>query len=107
MPKVQRVSKAQAEAVLAEVRRVFAVYIGEGDRGPQLQESFEWGAGLAPWAVVWEEGPYDWAHLATSGDIDEELSSIVDHVVWAKAIKQPAGVHCEPYTSWALGIYPA
>ena len=101
------VTKTQAEAVLREVRRVFATYIKAGYPAPQLRENFDWGYGVAPWAVVWEEGPFEWAMLATSGDVDEEMSSITGRTVWSKSIKQPAGVFCEPYTSWALGIYSA
>lgn len=101
------VTKAQAEAVLAEVKRVFAPYVKAAPKyGPKLVKDFDWGAGPAPYAIIWEEGPFEWAHLATSGDVDEEMSSLTGHTVWSKAINQPAGVFCEPYTSWALGIYP-
>ena len=102
------VTKAQAEAVLAEVRRVFAAYLDGDASGPFLQADFDFvGNGPAPWAVVWEGGPYDWAILATAGGVDEGLSAEGYGIFHTEAIRQPAGVFCEPYTSWALGIYPA
>jgi hypothetical protein len=94
------VTRTQATEVLAEVSRVFAAHI-EGDNAPGLLKDWDWtGTGAAPYAIVWEEGPFDWATCATFGTPDEFGIRI-------EAITQPTGVFCEPITSWALGIYSA
>lgn len=105
------VRKADAEKVLAEVKRIYAVEADDPSQ-PTLVQDFDWlGGSLAPYAVVWEEGPYDWALLATSGGVDQELTSLMagylkpGAVIEREAIKQPDGVFCEPITAWALGIY--
>jgi hypothetical protein len=112
-----RVTRAEAEAVLKEVRRVFRSHILPGDKGgPALLRNWEWISGyVAPYAVIWLEGPYEWAIQATAGGIDDELTELSatlpeylsGHMkpIRIEAIKQPDGVFCEPYTSWALAVY--
>ncbi|MGV8972212.1 MAG: hypothetical protein ACOH10_07805 [Rhodoglobus sp.] len=96
------VRKADADRVLAAVRRQFAGWLDPADEGgPQLVKDFDWGAGPAPYAVIWEGGPYDWAMLAGEGGIEEEFGAKI------KAVVFPKTVFCEPYTGWALAIWPA
>lgn len=97
------VRKADADKVLAAVRRQFAGWIEPGDpaSGPTLVKDFDWDCGVAPYAVVWEGGPYEWPMLAGEGGVDEEFGFKI------KAVEFPKTVFVEPYTGWALGIYPA
>jgi hypothetical protein len=98
-----------AQKTLAAVRRMFAEYIQPGDRGPSIVKDFEWGAGVAAYAVVWEEGPFEWAHLASGGGVDEEMAGLLAQ----EGLPPPKpkdriridGAYLEPYTSWALGVY--
>lgn len=127
--KTRKVTREQAEAVLAAVRKQFIAYCAthaetaemyaddpelvdvltkyaDGrpkpeDPQPVIVENFEWVTGMvAPYAIVWEEGPYEWAYNAIHGGTDEEFGGTI----------QPAdpihGVTTEAYTTWALGIYP-
>jgi len=51
------------------------------------------------WAIVWEEGPYEWVHYLDGG-IEEEFGFTL------KAIDMPEGVFAEPIESFSLGLYP-
>jgi hypothetical protein len=84
-------TKRQAEAVLAQVRvRYKAHWQGDpefgipDETGPVLLENWDW-VGLVRWAIVWEEGPYEWA------------------IDFSPTIK---GVYGEAITSWSLGVFP-
>ena len=82
------VRKRDAEKVLAAVKRKFAPYIAAGYDPPVLLKDWDWtGYGGAPYTIVWEGGPYDWA---------VELG-------WVNV----PGVFAEPITGWALGLYAA
>lgn len=102
------VRKRDADKVLAAIRRQYAGWIdpkdkddvGIGMSGPQLVKNFDWGCGVAPYAVVWEGGPYQWTYLAGEAHIDEEFGFKIP------AVDFPESVFCEAYTGWALGIYP-
>lgn len=107
------VKKRDADKVLAAIRRQFAGWIepGQPEQGPKLVKDFDWYGG-APYAIVWEEGPYEWTFTAGEGGIDEEMTSLAREfdpkaVVKTKAVKFPDTVFVEPVTGWALGIYAA
>ncbi len=69
---------------------------------PKLVENFEWTRGhVAPFAIVWEEGPYEWVYSAFYGGTDEEFGTTI------KSVETIPGVASEAYTSWALALYPA
>ncbi len=51
------------------------------------------------WAIVWEEGPFEWVHYLDGG-IEEEFGF---HLA---AIDVPKGVFVEPIESFSLGLYP-
>lgn len=110
------VSRPEAEVVLREVRKRFAPYIDpevEGS-GPELVRDWDW-SGHADWAIIWEGGPYEWAYLAASGGVDEELTELNATMaeyrsgkmkpVEVAPVEPPERVFLEPVTSWALGLY--
>lgn len=95
------VGVGQARKVLAAVRKQLAGAILPGDAGPQLLMDWQWTASTPPHpAIVWEEGPYEWAYLFPHGGIEEEFGTRVKDV----SSSLPAGVWCEPDTSWAIAI---
>lgn len=99
------VKKKDALKVLAQVK---ARYKGWGSV-PTLVKDWDWYGG-APYAIVWEEGPYDWAIAATSGDYDE-VDYLAAEVTGSLPKPKPPigveGVFVEPITSWSLGVYPS
>lgn len=127
--KTRKVTREQAEAVLAAIRTQFKAYcsthaetaetfaddpelvavlttLADGTPRaetpqPVLVENFEFTAGMpAPFAIVWEEGPYEWAYAAMHGGVDQEFGGTI-----AAATPVP-GVTTEAYTTFAIGIYP-
>jgi hypothetical protein len=100
-----KVTKRQAEQVLARVRSQFKVWLPKGAEGPVLRKDWDWGYGPVPYAITWEGGPYDWAALSTAGGRDEEFGFKVEPITYEQ--QRELGVFLEPYTSWALGIYQA
>jgi hypothetical protein len=105
------VTKAKAERVLAAVKKKYAAYLDGADESSQPFLATEFYVGRAPYAVVWEMGPSDWALVATSGDPTEEDWALLAEVglkpSGSKPLAIPAGVYAEPLTSYALGLYPA
>lgn len=95
----KRVTKREAERVLAAVKRAFPAWLGKGSVPPKLVKDWNWGFA---WAIVWEEGPYDWAVLFPHGGIDEEFGGKHPDV----SDRLPEGVWTEAATSWAIAIYP-
>ena len=97
---MQNLTKRQATAAL----RAVCAYLGvaptdleahtQGD-GTQWHVSGaptlvrDWDYAGARWSIVWEEGPYDWAVLASG-----------------EGLRTP-GTFLEPINGWALGLYPA
>ena len=105
----RRVTQKQAERVLAAVHTRFRPYVEEG-YGPKLIMEFDFSGAPRP-AIVWEDGPFEWAHLASSGGVDEGMASLARNagIRTAPPEQDPvkvAGLFLEPITSWALGIYP-
>lgn len=99
-----KVKKADAIKVLNAVKAQFKGWIDPDmpDSGPKLVKDFDWsGTGGAPYAIVWEGGPFEWTMTAGHGGIDEEFGFKI------KAVAFPESVFCEPMTGWALGIYEA
>lgn len=126
------VTREQAEAVLAAVKEKFAAYCttfpvtgGRMDFDaepvplpeeclPRLVEDYRWGDGPgAPFAVVWEEGPFEWALQELEGEtVDEEATAGLQEfapgrVLRHRAVGLPEGVLVEPVTGSVLGVYPA
>lgn len=117
------VTREQAEQVLEAVKKQYRPYWEpDGDYVPQLPvliENWEYLDHPTPWAIVWEEGPDEWAYRASSGGVDEEMCYLMSDVVGVDAVKEmvkagkmtespvssPSGVYVSPVTGWALGIY--
>jgi hypothetical protein len=51
------------------------------------------------WAIVWEEGPYEWVHYLDGG-IEEEFG------IHLKPVPMPKGIFAEAIESFSLGLYP-
>jgi hypothetical protein len=138
-PATKTVTREQAEAVLAKVRQQYLAYCATAEETavmyaddpelvdvltkskdgtpkanppqPTLVENFDWGAGPVPWAIVWEEGPFEWAYNAMQGGVDEEVAAMlaaegVEGGGKVDAVDPVPGVATEPYSGWALAIYP-
>jgi len=86
------VTKKQAEKAYAQVTKRFRGYWTEGldsyADAPKLVKDWNWSGTTAPYAIIWESGPYEWA-------------------IEAFDVVKVEGVFAEPYTSWALGIFKA
>ena len=118
-----RVTRADAEVVLRQVKRRFAYCRPFGTYGPQIKRNWDFfGHGPVPYAIVWEDGPYEWAYLVAHGGVDEEITTLamtpneywayvrtgrMDHPSRVERVAPPSGVMLEPYTSWAIGLWPA
>lgn len=95
-----KVTRREAEQVLAAVKRQCKTWLGEGSTPPVLRENWSWTGPTYAWAIIWEEGPYEWTYLFPHGGIEEEFGFNL------KAVNLPAGVWTEAITSWAIAIYP-
>lgn len=54
-----------------------------------LKMDWDWPTGGPTPAIIWEEGPYDWA-MGLSFTVSDAI----------------AGVFAEPFSGWALCLYP-
>lgn len=99
---MKKLTKAKATAALRAICKQFAVdeaEIGAG-RGPQLVQDYEpMHGGTVDYAIVWEEGPYEWTYGAFWPHIDTETGLRREGVV------KPAGVYSEAINTYALGLY--
>lgn len=118
------ITREQADAALACIRRQFSAYIDVEHSEPQLVESWEpfvYQDGevveteVVPFAILWEEGPDGWVYRVKTGGVDEELTlelRSVPGVAKTATVDTPAatswpeGVQESPYFSWALCLYP-
>ena len=98
-----KVRKADADKVLAAVKKAYKSWVDAGYTPPKLVKDWDWTSGPAAWSVVWEEGPYDWAILFPFGGIEEEFGFKVPDVSGSI----PDGVFFEPINGWSGGIFPA
>lgn len=121
MIKTKPVTVKQAQATLAAIRHQFHTYLdpilGSAGRMPEPTLAADWD-GEGHWAIVWEEGPSDWAHRVTDGGTSEEERVLAAHAAAefgfeykpSKGVSPavlPKGVHVEPYYSFVAVIYPA
>lgn len=112
-----KVRKADAEKVLAAVKARYKGWFDKPEDGPQLLKDYDYlGLGPAPYAVLWEGGPHEWAIAFTAGDTTEEERSMLVDAAGEFGIPYdppaeeltptiPDEVFCEPVTSFILGIY--
>lgn len=112
----KRVTKAEATKTLNAVKRMFKAYI-DGNNGPTLIKDWEWGwttINRYDWAIVWEEGPFEWTYRFPGGGFDEEMFHLArefgdDHarrLATRPGVELPEGVWTEAITSWATAIHP-
>lgn len=113
----ETLSEPQAHACLALVKKQFAAYL-DAERGHRpFVRLVEPGPGRPRrfWEIVWESGsPYEWAHLATSGGVDEEMANEMTAMFPdyepkpMEPIAWPEGVHAEVGEfSFIVALYPA
>lgn len=102
MDRNRKVTRRDAEKVLAGVRRAYRPYLRAGYNEPMLVRNWRFFDGPpVPYAIVWEGGPFEWTMHVPFGGRDEEFGGTIP------AIDVPDGIYTEPYTGWALGIYPS
>jgi hypothetical protein len=127
-----KVTRKQAEAVLALVEKKFASYlktfatspggeidfdtmvdVPESDR-PHIVESF---GDTGQTAIVWESGaPYEWAYSPLADVyVDEEVATVLRdefkaadpaRLASSDGVEDIKGVATEPYYSYVLLLYP-
>jgi hypothetical protein len=105
------IAETTARAALAAIRAQFSAYLGDGEPAPEIRRDWDWlDSGPTPWAIVWEEGPDEWAHRAQQGGVDEHLTASAQDVIpghvstTPPAADWPEGTYAEPITSWAVAI---
>lgn len=108
-------TRETAEKVLKQVTTKYAAYIEAGYE-PKLIQDWDW-VGHTPWAIIWEEGPDEWAYNFGGGGFDYEIYEGArafgksEEEARKLATVEPTadlpGVFTEPVTGWALGIYEA
>jgi hypothetical protein len=96
------VTREQAEQALEAIKGQWPYDVAEGNV-PKLIENWDWlESGHIPFAIVWEEGPDEWAYSAgTGGEVYTDLGTFQIRA----AENFPAGVFAEPITSWSVGIH--
>lgn len=81
-------TRLDALYALDEVKKFLLPHISQSC-APALIRGWDYpDSGSRAWAIVWEEGPDDWAITVSHADIMD-----------------PARVHAEPYNGWALCLY--
>lgn len=109
----KNITRQDAERVLNLVQYQNNIKESEQDRwGPTLVENWDWSGHPTRWAIVWEEGPYEWAYHFPFGGVDEELTAALQDfapgkVVRRKEVQLPDHIFTEAITSFAIGIYLA
>lgn len=96
-----KIKKADADKTLAAVKKAFKSWCDAGTPLPKLVKDYNTGYGTAPYAILWEEGPFEWTLYFPHGGIEEEFGFKLPDVSGAV----PDGVFCEPINHWALAIY--
>jgi hypothetical protein len=95
--KPKPITRATALAALSAIRKQFGV--GASEIGPTLVKNYESMSGsTVPYAIVWEEGPYDWA-------IDAFERSVTEFGHKLEGVTRPAGLYAEAINGYALGLY--
>lgn len=109
-------NRTQALAATAAVAHQFRTYIDAGYSAPELVENWDFPDTPVRWAVVWEDGPDDWASRAQVGGQDETLSIEFGRrfdtppakVAASSRTPQgqwPRGVQAQPVYSYAVALY--
>jgi hypothetical protein len=104
MTTATRATKAEAQKAFNALVKAWGGKKGVNEtfaNPPKLLRNWNFLGPAYDWAIVWEEGPYEWAHLFPYGGIDEEFGLRVPDMS-----DRTKGVHIEAITSWAVAIYP-
>ena len=107
-----RATKRQAQTALKYIRQAYGFVPGEDDHiGPRLVEEYHGWYQTYRNAIVWEEGPFEWAILAARGGFDEERFHDLKEFMSREAalekskrkpVKTPKGTYLEPISSYSL-----
>lgn len=110
-----KTTKRQVQSALRAIRKAYGFKPGEDDHiGPKLVEEYHGWYNTHSNAIVWEEGPFEWAIHASMGGFDEELyHDLLEFMSSEQAaerakkepIKVPKGTYLEPINSYSLGLY--
>ena len=110
---IKQITREQAEACLAAVKKQFASTIGAGYPEPKLCEP---GDLAESWTIVWEEGPFEWTYRAFQGGFDEEIYTLArdagateeqaTKTATDDGVPTPAGVWTEAKNHWCLCLHP-
>jgi hypothetical protein len=107
------VTRRDADRVLAALCHQYGITPGEPGAPVLIPEwDFLTYGNPAPFAIVWEEGPYEWAYRFPEGGIDEEATYEIQDlapgtVVRTAPAKIDRHIFTEAITSWAVGLYLA
>jgi len=103
--------RSTAERALQAVREQFAAYLDDDcDPGPQLYADWAWNGDPAPYAIVWEGGPFEWPQLVPDGGVDQDLTALAQDVAPGAVVHAPEatgwppGTWAEPITGFALAV---
>ena len=107
-------TKRQYEKALRIIREHYGFGPKDQD-GPKLVKDYESWTATHRYAIVWEDGPYEWAILTSCGGFDEELYSQLYpeflpeqeaiQRAWKKHLPMPEGTYTEAYNSYSLGLF--
>ena len=106
-------TKRQAQSALNAIRKAYGYKPGD-EGGPQLVEEYHGWYSTTRNAIVWEEGPFEWAIRASMGGFDEEMyhdlkqlmpSEEAAQKAQQQPIKVPKGTYLEPISSYSLALY--
>jgi len=105
------ISAETAQQAYAAICGQFADYIEASGSRPTLERDWLFLDHPSPWAVVWEEGPDQWAMRAGEGGVDEALTEMASDLLapgeklrTPPAEKWPDGCYPEPITSFAVSL---
>lgn len=114
---MNKITLHHANQVRNAVERQFKAYVLGMESRPSLHGNYT-GVGVGefaepvPFALVWEDGPFEWALNAFTDHVDEELTELLWEFdrelppAQVAAVDIPDGVTVEPLTSFVLAIYP-
>ena len=97
---MKNVTRAKAEAVLRSVAKAFPDC---SESSPELVK--DW-AGNAGWAIVWEDGPYEWVFQYSEMSAGYAATD-AEFGFSRKPVKPIKGVYTEPFYSFVMMVYPA
>lgn len=109
-----RATKRQHEQALRIIRKHYG-YGPKDEDGPKLIKDYEGWYSSHAYAIVWEDGPYEWAIRVSCGGFDEEMfhnlypefASEQEAIKksWKAHLPMPAGTYSEAISSYSLGLY--